>query len=66
MKGRNDMRVYYNANDFVEFPAATHWEACGTDWVELSNDDGEILAVLNWNHVWLMRPIKVEADDDIG
>ena len=51
------MRVYYNAAEYIDFLDATHWEQCGGDWVELADDDGEIIAVLNWKHVWLMRPL---------
>lgn len=51
------MRIYYNANEYIDFPSATHWETCGTDWVELSNDAGEIQAILNWKHVWLIKII---------
>lgn len=54
------MRVYYNDQTYIDFPNATHWEQIGTDWVELANDDGEIQAVLNWKHVWLMRPLDNE------
>lgn len=55
------MRVYYNANEYIDFPDATHWESCGTDWVELSNDEGEIQAVINWKYVWLLRPLDVNV-----
>ena len=51
------MRVYYSANEYIDFPKATHWENCFDNWVELAGDNGEIQAILNWNFVWLMRPL---------
>lgn len=53
------MRVYYSATEYIDFPNATHWESIFDDWVELSNDDGEIQAVINWKFVWLIRPLDV-------
>lgn len=53
------MRVYYSASEYIDFPNATHWESIFDDWVELSNDDGEIQAVINWKFVWLIRPLDV-------
>jgi len=53
------MRIYYSASEYIDFPNATHWESIFDDWVELSNDDGEIQAVINWKFVWLIRPLDV-------
>jgi len=53
------MRVYYSATEYIDFPDCSHWqEVCG-NWVELVNEAGEILAVLNWDRVWLMKPLYV-------
>ena len=53
------MRVYYSATEYIDFPNATHWESIFDDWVELSSDNGEIQAVINWKFVWLIRPLDV-------
>lgn len=53
------MRVYYSASEYIDFPNATHWESIFDDWVELSDDNGEIQAVINWKFVWLIRPLDV-------
>lgn len=53
------MRVYYSASEYIDFPNATHWESIFDDWVELSDDNGEIQAVINWKFVWLIRPLGV-------
>ena len=55
------MRVYYSATDYIDFPNATHWETVFDNWVELADDNGEIQAVLNWDHVWLMRPLETQV-----
>lgn len=55
------MRVYYSASEYIDFPNATHWESAFDNWVELTDDNGEIQAVLNWEHVWLMRPLDVKV-----
>ena len=55
------MRVYYSATEFIDFPNATHWVEAYGNWVELANDNDEIQAVLNWDHVWLIRPLKTEV-----
>jgi hypothetical protein len=52
------MRVYYSSGEYIDFPTASHWEQCGTNWVELADDNGNILAVLNWDRVWLMKPMS--------
>lgn len=55
------MRVYYSADQYIDFPNATHWEEAFGNWVELADDNGEIQAILNWDHVWLMRPLGVQV-----
>lgn len=52
------MRIYYNAKEYIDFPKATHWESREEDWVELVDDNGEIQVILNWKHVWLMKPLE--------
>ena len=49
------MRVYYNASDYIDFPTATHWSEQFGNWVELADDKEELLAILNWDHVWLIK-----------
>jgi len=49
------MRVYYNASEYIEFKTADHWESCGSDWCELYDAEDNLLAILNWKHVWLIK-----------
>jgi len=58
------MRVYYSDTSYINFLTATHWESIDGDWVELADDDGNIVGILNWKKVWLMRPlsdVEIEA-----
>ena len=50
--------IYGNeADEYCEFPTATHWESCGGDWVELLDDNDNIVCILNWKHIAIMEPI---------
>ena len=51
------MRVYYSAEQYIEFPNADHWESVGSDWCELYDKDDNLMAILNWKHVWLIKMI---------
>ena len=52
------MRVYYNSNDYIDFKTADHWESVGSDWCELYDGNDNLLAILNWKHVWLIRMLE--------
>ena len=52
------MRVYYNAQEYIEFKTATHWGNRSEDWLEILDDNENILAVLNWKYVWLIKMVS--------
>lgn len=58
------MRVYFNAEQYIEFPSAVRWESVGSDWCELYDEEENLLVVLNWKHVWLMKMIG-HADPEV-
>lgn len=45
------MRVYFTNGEMAEYLTATHWAEQSSDWMELTNDREEIVAILNWKHV---------------
>ena len=45
------MRVFFTDGTHDDYPTVTHWDCDGSDWVELLNDQEEIIVVLNWTHV---------------
>lgn len=46
------MRVWFvHDENYVEYPNADHWEQCGSDWVELCDENDNLIAILNWKHV---------------
>ena len=49
------MRVYYSSNEYIDFPTATHWSYQDPYWVELSDDNEQLVAVLSWRNVWLIK-----------
>lgn len=57
-EGSMRMRVYYNSTDYIDFKTADHWESIGSDWCELYDESDNLLAILNWNHVWLIKMLE--------
>jgi hypothetical protein len=45
------MTVYFVGNIGVYFPGVDHWDSFGSDWVELVDENGGIVAVLSWRNV---------------
>jgi hypothetical protein len=57
------MRVYFNADQYIQFSTADHWESVGSDWCELYDANDNLLAILNWQHVWLIKMLGPTKDE---
>jgi len=49
------MRVFFVDGTIVDYENASHWEECGSNWVELANSKNEIIVILNWRQVMRME-----------
>jgi len=49
------MRVYYSSQEYIDFPTATHWTYQDSSWVELADENDNLVAVLSWRNVWLIK-----------
>lgn len=51
------MRVFFVNGETKDYENASTWEDCGSNWVELTDSQGKIVAILNWRQVLRMEPL---------
>lgn len=53
------MRVYFTDSTVTSFNNAVRWEGISDSWVELYDDQDNLIVVLNWKHVQM---IEINSD----